>query len=105
TQGATDFYHFNHDQYAAGTGPYNPVSKFDAQFMQAYKPEMYFAAIQAINGKPFSEWANGLTRRQGQIVAGIVKRADPNAQIYIQDKLIPVSQLDKTSSPSDLTGR
>jgi hypothetical protein len=105
TQGATDFYHVNHDQYQAGTGPYNPVSKFDAQFMQAYKPEMYFSAIQAINGKPFSEWAHGLTPQQGKIVAGIVQRADPTAQIYIQDKLIPVSQLDRVSQPSELTGR
>jgi len=102
--GATDHYLNNRAGFMDPTNPkpYSPISAYDQQFTKVMKPELYYSAIQAINGKPQAEWSKGLDNRQMQIVGGIVRRADPNAMIDIKGKQVPVSHLNNLVSPSDI---
>lgn len=82
--------------------PYVPLPVYDAKFMSVFKPELYYSAIQAINGKSDDEWSKGLTPAQVQIVGGIIKRADPNADVVIRGQRIPVSAFKNTIDPTEI---
>lgn len=107
TQGAVDHYQRNRAGFMdpQAPQPYSPISTFDQKFTQVFKPELYYSAINAINGKPQAEWSKGLTPPQVQIVGGIVKRADPNASINISGKMIPVSAFKNTIDPTEIMGQ
>ena len=104
-QGATDFYTRQRAGFVdpISPQPYTPVSSYDNAFSQQFKPEVYYSAIQAINGKPEAEWSKGLTPLQIQMTAGIVARADPNAVIDVGGRQIPVSAIKKTFDPTDVS--
>ena len=69
--------------------------------MQAMKPEVYVAAIGALNGDPYEKWAKGLTAKQLQMAVGIAQRADQDAKIMMPDgKSYPASGA-TTVGPTD----
>lgn len=84
--------------------PYVPIAAYDKQFMSTFKPELYYSAIEAANGKGEDVWAQGLTAQQKQIVAGIVKRADPNAVINVGGHMVPIADVTKTIGPEQIMG-
>ena len=69
--------------YLAGTANYNPGTNFDAAWVSQPNEQNYFAAIQALNGKPATEWAPMLGNDPNRVhaVLGILRRADPTAKI------------------------
>ena len=104
--GAVDYYQKNRSAFLnpGAPGEYKPISSFDPQFTKIMRPELYASAIGAINGKPYSEWAKGLSNKQIQIVGGIVQRADPSAVVDIQGHQVPVSSFKTTIGPTDIAG-
>lgn len=102
--GANSFYQKNREGFV---GPehktYQPISQYDQTFIQKMRPELYKAATDALNGKPYAEWSKGVTGPQLQIVGGILQRADPNASIDLGGKLVPVTAFTKTIGPHQIT--
>ena len=80
--------------YLAGKANYVPGTTFDAQWVSKPNEENYFAALQALNGHPASEWARMLGNDENRIhaVLGILRRADPTAVVtWFDGKQYPVS--------------
>lgn len=104
--GAVDYYQKNRSAFLnpGAPGEYKPISSYDPQFTKVMRPELYASAIGAINGKPYGEWAKGLSNKQIQIVGGIVQRADPSAVVDIQGHQVPVSSFKTTIGPTDIAG-
>ena len=104
-QGATDFYQNNYDKYVDPKNhePYQRLSKYDQSFNATMKPELYAAAISAINGKPSDVWAKGLSSDQVKIVGGILQRTDPSAAIDMHGQMVPVSKFTSVIGPSDIS--
>jgi hypothetical protein len=102
--GATDHYLRNRQGFMDPNNPqpYTPIAAYDDKFTQVFKPELYYSAIQAINGKPDTEWNKGLTPAQTQIVGGIVRRADPGATVFMGGKQVPVSAFQHVIDPTEL---
>ena len=105
-QGATDY--FNHQMNGVmnpqGQKPYAPVSVYDQQFNATMKPELYYAAVQALNGKSYEEWAKGLSDQQKLLVGGILQRTDQNAAVNVKGipAPVPVSHLKGTIGPTEI---
>lgn len=78
-QGQQAFYQQQRQAFQNGQ-PYQPVSNFDAQFLQSHSPQVYVGAAAALNDKPVSEWSKGLTPQQQGQALQIMWRADPTAQ-------------------------
>jgi hypothetical protein len=103
-QGAADFYHKQLDAVMDPAHPqlYQRVSKYDSAFAGAMKPELYAAAIGAMNGKPYDTWAKGLSGDQLKIVGGILQRTDPSAAVDIKGHPVPVSQFSSVTGPTQI---
>jgi Transglycosylase SLT domain len=76
--------------YLDGTANYNPGTNFDAAWVSQPNEQNYFAAVQALNGKPANEWMATLgtgPQRDARIhaVLGILRRADPTATVKWDD--------------------
>lgn len=103
--GANDFYQRNREGLRGDKHDvYKPISQYDQVFIQKMRPEVYKSATDALNGKPYTEWSKGLTASQMQLVGGILQRADPNAQIDISGRMVPVTAFTKVIGPTDIMG-
>ena len=83
TQGAMDYVNRNGDAFVRG-GNYTPLSHFDAEWAGARNPQIYAAAMGAINGDPWQKWTKGLDMKSTddvQRVIDIVRRADPTSTV------------------------
>jgi hypothetical protein len=103
-QGATDYFNKSWDATtnANNPQPYQRLSKYDQSFIGTMRPEVYVSAISALNGKPYSQWADGLTPKQLQLVGGILQRADPNAQVDVGGQRRSVMDFKTVTSPADI---
>jgi hypothetical protein len=83
TQQAMDYVNSNAGQFLHG-GNYTPLSHFDAEWAAARNPQIYAAAMGAINGDPWDKWTKALNMKNPddvQRVIGIVRRADPTSTV------------------------
>lgn len=105
-RGATGFFNNQMSQIQQKGSPegYQKLSNYDNEFIGKMRPELYASAISAINGKPSSEWAKGLSPKQVQIVGGVLQRADPTATIDLGGHQMPVNTFKKTIGPEDIAG-
>lgn len=103
-QGATNHYQINRAAFEKSQGAerYNPVIDYDTKFIGTMKPELYYSAINAMNGKPEAVWGKGLSPEQHQIVAGIIQRADPSASINVGGRIVPISAVRQVIDPSQI---
>lgn len=105
-QGATNFFNNQYTNIQKSNSPesYQRVSNYDKEFIGKMRPELYASAITAMNGKPSTDWAKGLTPKQVQIVGGILQRTDPTAVIDMNGHQVPVNSFKSTFSPDDVMG-
>lgn len=103
-QGATDYFNNQIAQMQKNNSleGYKKVSNYDKEFISKMRPELYANAISAMNGKPSSVWAKGLSPKQVQIVGGVLQRVDPSAIIDMNGQQIPVNSFKTTIGPADL---
>ena len=83
TQGAMDYVNRNGDAFVRG-GNYTPLSHFDAEWAASRNPQIYAAAMGAINGDPWQKWTKGLDMKSTadvQRVIDIVRHADPTSTV------------------------
>ena len=83
TQQAMDYVNSNAGQFLHG-GTYTPLSHFDAEWAAARNPQIYAAAMGAINGDPWDKWTKALNMKSPddvQRVIDIVRRADPTSSV------------------------
>jgi hypothetical protein len=105
TNGATGYFNQNFDNFQSNPqGGYNVLSKYDNKFTSVMKPEVYTAAISALDGAPYEKWSNGLSANQQRLVGGIIQRADPTAQIMVKGVRAPVADMKQTLGPNDVMG-
>jgi len=98
TQGALDFANHSADSFRSGGG-YIPLSHYDAQWSSQRNPQIYAAAIGAINGEPWDKWTARLKLDTGEDVGrviDIVRRADPTAALMWKD-----GKMHATSPPNN----
>jgi hypothetical protein len=98
TQGAMDFANHSGDAFRSG-GNYIPLSHYDAQWSSQRNPQIYAAAIGAINGEPWDKWTARLKLDTGEDVGrviDIVRRADPTAALMWKD-----GKMHATSPPNN----
>jgi len=89
SQGALAWAKEHGTNFRAGTGDYRPLTEFDLQWQQQRNPQVYAAAMGALNGQDAATWAKGLSRDPGPNGApseydralAIVSRASPNAEV------------------------
>jgi hypothetical protein len=105
-QGATSFFNNQVAQAQQKGSPegYQKLSNYDKEFIGKMRPELYASAISAINGKPSTDWAKGLTPKQVQIIGGILQRTDPTAVVDMNGHQVPVNAFKTTFSPDDVMG-
>jgi hypothetical protein len=103
TSGATSFYNQNYDKLVGGDPKaYTPLSRYDNAFINTMRPEVYVAAIDALNGEPYQKWANGLTPKQLQLVGGILQRVDQSARVNVAGQPRSVMDFKTVTSPADI---
>jgi len=94
SQGALDHINANTRSFAHG-GEYAPVSDFDAQWAAARNPQIYTAALRALDGDKWEDWTKGLnmkTEDDVQRVIGILRRADPTSRLQWKNgQTLPVT--------------
>lgn len=103
-QGASAFYNMNRAKFLqpGSDNAYTPLSQYDSAFVDKMRPQLYASAISALNGKPSSQWANGLSPDQVKIVGGILQRVDPNASVDLNGHQTPVSKFTAIKGPLDI---
>lgn len=67
--------------FRTGQGPYSPLANFDLQWQQQRNPQVYSAAMGALNGQPPATWAKGLSDDEYKRALDIVSRASPSAKV------------------------
>ncbi len=79
--------------YVQGQSDYKPSSEYDEQWTNQNNPQVYSAAISAMNGTPFSAWSKNLANKdEGLRTMQIIARIDPNATVMDErGKPMPVS--------------
>jgi hypothetical protein len=84
TQGAMDYVNRNGDAFVIHGANYTPLSHFDAEWAAQRSPQIYAAAMSAINGDPWQKWTKALNMKDAsdvQRVIDIVRRADPTSTV------------------------
>ena len=84
TQQAMDYVNKNTTQFLQPGGKYAPLSQFDAQWAAQKNPQIYAAAMGAINGDPWQKWTKALNMKSPddvQRVIDVVRRADPTSTV------------------------
>jgi hypothetical protein len=94
TEGALQHITSNSAAFSHG-GEYSPKSDFDTQWAEQKNPQIYTAALRALDGDPWEKWTAGLnlkTAADVQRVRAILERADPTTRIVWKDgQSVPVS--------------
>jgi len=60
---------------------YQPASKFSQQWASQRNPQVYAAAMGAMNGQDFGKWAKNLRPEEIARVGGIIGRIDPSTTV------------------------
>lgn len=60
---------------------YEPVSEYDKAWFTKNNTLTYFAAVQAMNGKPYAEWSKGLNDADMARALGVIARIDPTSTV------------------------
>jgi len=61
---------------------YQPLAAFQQQWQQQRNPQVYAAAMGALNGQSFDKWGNGLSPAEAGRVVGILRNVDtPDTKI------------------------
>lgn len=73
----------NQTHYTPGsTAPYLNAGQYDKKWLSQNNANVYMAAIDAMNGKPFAEWSKNLTDPADiQRALGKISRIDPSAVV------------------------
>ena len=87
SQAISTAYDQNFSQFRANpvAAPYTRLNTFDQQYYDPngiHAPQVYFAAAQAMNGKPYAAWSKGLRPDQISSALGIAGRTDPNVRVF-----------------------
>jgi hypothetical protein len=76
-------------------GQYTPLSEFNEQWAAAKNPQIYTAALRALDGDTWDKWTAGLNLKTAddvQRVRTILERADPTTRIVWKDgQSVPVA--------------
>jgi malate synthase len=86
-QGALAYANKYGTDFSSGKGPYSRLSNFDLQWQQQRNPQVYAAAMGALNGQ--KNWWQGLSDTPGpngapseyQRALEVVSRASPSARV------------------------
>lgn len=62
-------------------GTYKPSSAFDKAWFSQNNTLTYYAAVQAMNGKPWDAWSKGLSDDDKARALGVIARIDPTATV------------------------
>ena len=101
---ATQYFNGQQDNILHHGGQYQPLSNFNQAWHSQQNAQTYFAAVGAMNGKPYAEWSRGLPGPAQDRVAEIVSRIDPTTQIMGQNGPISVvkqAQAQPTAVPPE----
>jgi soluble lytic murein transglycosylase-like protein len=60
---------------------YQPLSTFDQQWQTQRNPQVYAAAMGALQGQPYEQWTRGLQQPEIERALDVVSRASPNATV------------------------
>lgn len=99
--------HFNKNSQAwranPSTAPYNQLSNYSDKFNETYSADMYYRAMEAATGKDYDGWSAGLGPDQQKVVLGIIKRARPQAPVFMGNgRQYRASSFDNVADPRDL---
>jgi hypothetical protein len=75
------------DRFRTG-GNYEPITHFDQQWQEQRNPQIYAAAMGALNGDAWGKWTANLNMKSPadvQSVINIVRRASPGATVVWKD--------------------
>jgi hypothetical protein len=67
--------------FRTGAGPYTPLANLDLQWQQQRNPQVYAAAMGALNGQPAATWSKGLSDPEYERALNVVSRASPSAVV------------------------
>jgi hypothetical protein len=91
-RGLQQFVNGSGQNYVAGKENYHPSSEYDQQWTAQHNPQVYAAAMSALNGDPFGKWAKGLSKEDGLRTMQIIGRIDPTSTVLDENKKpMPVS--------------
>jgi soluble lytic murein transglycosylase-like protein len=62
-------------------GSYKPTSAFEKQWFSQNNTNTYYAAVQAMNQKPYEVWSKGLSDGDKQRALGVIARIDPTSKV------------------------
>jgi len=83
----------NASTFTGGGSTYTPAAAFDRDWFSKNNVNTYMGAINAINGKPYAVWANGLSPADKSRALGVVARIDPTSTVIGRDgHPLPVKQ-------------
>ena len=60
---------------------YSPLAQYDTQWQNQRNPQVYAAAIGALGGQDYNQWAKGLSEKEYKDALDVVSRADPSAVV------------------------
>jgi len=88
-QGALAWAKEHGTNFRNGSGEYKPLTEFDLSWQQQRNPQVYAAAMGALQGQSPEQWAKGLSRDPGpngqpseyDRALAIVSRASPNVEV------------------------
>jgi hypothetical protein len=87
TQGALNHITRNSAAFSHG-GDYSPKNDFDTQWTDQRNPQIYTAALRALDGDKWEDWTKGLNLKSEDDVhrvLDILRRADPTARVIWKD--------------------
>lgn len=73
------------NDYLTGKANYLPSQNFDSEWLAQRNPQVYMGSTLAMSGRPFQEWAKGLSSPEIQRALDVVKRIDPTSEIMWTD--------------------
>ena len=77
---ALAFANKNGDTFRGG-GSYVPLAHFDQQWQSQRNPQVYAAAMGALNQQPYERWSKGLSDPDKARALSVIARADPTASV------------------------
>ena len=81
--GAISFFNQSRASYydTQSNKPYQGLSNYDQVWNTQRNPQVYAAAMSALNGDGFNKWSSGLSPQEGARVAQIIAHVNPTASI------------------------
>ena len=80
-------------------GSYLPLSTFDQQWQTQRNPQVYAAAMGALQGQPAATWARGLSDDEYKRALDVVSRASPSATVNAKSGRISMQPQQGNQAP------